>query len=119
VSSDEPKSVQTLRELSADVAVDPGLREVARPWVWTDDHRALARAYVDGVGHDGWEPHAEVSARFAAAVERHERLAAGRRLVVGTHGMALTVWLAGRIRLDPGAFWAALDFPDLIDPAQL
>jgi hypothetical protein len=44
VASDEPKAVQTLRELGPDVAVDGGFREVARPRVWTDDHRAPAWA---------------------------------------------------------------------------
>jgi broad specificity phosphatase PhoE len=115
VASDEPKAVQTLRELGPGVAVDAGFREVARPRVWTDDHRALARTYLSGVRHDGWETHAQVSARFADAVARHERLAAGRRLLVGTHGMALTVYLAGRVPLDPVAFWSGLAFPDIVD----
>ena len=49
---------------------------------------------------------------------RHASLAApaGQALVVGTHGMALTVWLAGRFRLapNPTSFWSGLEFPDVI-----
>jgi broad specificity phosphatase PhoE len=49
------------------------------------------------------------------AVARHAALAAGRTLVIGSHGMAMTVWLAARTGLDPGPFWARLRFPDMID----
>jgi hypothetical protein len=40
-----------------------------------------------------------------------------RTLIVGTHGLAMTIWLASRCRLepDPAQFWAALRFPDLIE----
>ncbi len=123
VASDEPKAVQTVRELTGrpDVATDPGFREVRRPYVWSanEDYRALARAYVEGVCHDGWEPLAQVVSRFDAAVDRHAALAAAqdRPLVVGTHGLAPTVWLASRLALapSPAEFWAALQFPDVID----
>ena len=69
--------------------------------------------------HEGWEPHAEVINRFAVAVARHAALAAreSRLLVVGTHGLSATVWLASRITLKPDAalFWEQLRFPDLVD----
>ncbi|MGW1734726.1 histidine phosphatase family protein [Streptomyces sp. NPDC001999] len=121
VSSDEPKALQTVQELSGgrEVAAEPGFREVRRPHRWADDYRLRARAYVDGLQQDGWEPHAQVVARFDAAVSRHARIAAARRqtLVVGTHGLAPIVWLASRLCLHPtpGHFWASLAFPDLID----
>ncbi len=77
--------------------------------------RELRRSYVDGVDHAGWEPRAEVAARFDAAIEEHLALAGERTLVVATHGMALTIWLTARAGLaNPGEFWAALRFPDLV-----
>ena len=73
---------------------------------------------MEGVCHDGWEPHEQVAARFDAAVSRHAKLAAARNLplVIGTHGLAPTVWLAHRRLLgDPAQFWEDLRFPDLIE----
>ncbi|MFF5077729.1 histidine phosphatase family protein [Actinoplanes sp. NPDC000266] len=66
---------------------------------------------------DGWEPPAEVVARFGAAVERHRTRAAGRPLVVATHGMALTCWLTAHalIAAEPARFWENLRFPDVIE----
>jgi broad specificity phosphatase PhoE len=123
VASDEPKAMETLQEIAGfpEVTTDPGFGEVRRPHVWSDDHdyRAAARAYVEGVCHPGWEPHAQVVNRFDAAVARHAALASAsnRILVIGTHGLAPTVWLASRVPLDPdpARFWAALRFPDVID----
>jgi broad specificity phosphatase PhoE len=113
VASDEPKAAQTLRAAcpGAEILADAGFGEVRRPGEWDGDHRARARAYVEGARHAGWEPQEQVVARFEAAIARHAT--PGRLLIVGTHGMALTLWLALR---DPGPFWAALRFPDLIDP---
>jgi broad specificity phosphatase PhoE len=121
VSSDEPKAMQTLQEMSAGqpVVPEPAFREVRRPYRWSDDYREQARAYVDGIAHEGWEPHDQVVARFSAAVQRHAGIAVARRrlLVVGTHGLAPTVWLAALLPLRPTAasFWAALTFPDVIE----
>lgn len=116
VASDERKAVQTLEAAcpGVEVAVDAGFGEVRRPDEWVDDHRARARAYVEGVRHAGWEAHAEVVARFSAAVRRH---AGGEAvLVIGTHGMAATLWLAAAGRVpDPGVFWAELRFPDVME----
>jgi broad specificity phosphatase PhoE len=118
-ASVEIKAVQTLAEMSGrdDVLADPGFAEVRRPGVWSSggDYRALARTYVDGLEHDGWEPREEVAARFEAAVSRHRAAAAGRPLFIGTHGLALTTWLAGRMRIKAGEFWAGLRFPELIE----
>jgi broad specificity phosphatase PhoE len=119
VASPEPKTRQTLEEVADEVAIEAGFAEVRRPYVWGDDYRGIARAYVEGVHHDGWEAHQDVIARFDAAVVRHASIAAARNatLIVGTHGLAPTVWLASRYRLepDPAAFWAALRFPDIIE----
>lgn len=123
VASDEPKAVQTMQELAGCLAVatDPGFGEVRRPYLWSDGHayRSTARSYVEGARHPGWEAHAHVVARFAAAVARHAVLAeaANRTLVIGTHGLALTVWMAGLTQLEPSParFWEQLRFPDVID----
>jgi hypothetical protein len=62
-----------------------------------------------------WEPHAELAARFAAGVRHWRTVAGDRPLVVASHGMAMTIWLAAAATLaNPGAFWAALRFPDLL-----
>ncbi|GAA4200936.1 hypothetical protein [Actinocatenispora rupis] len=58
--------------------------------------------------------------RWPLTPAEHTERAAGRPLVLGTQGMALTVWLRTVAELpDPTAFWAALRFPDLlrVDPA--
>jgi broad specificity phosphatase PhoE len=123
VASTEPKAVQTLQEIAGDtnVITDAELVEVRRPHLWSDDstYRGTARSYVEGTRPDGWEPHDQVARRLDHAVTSHAAAAAvqGRTLVVGTHGMALTIWLASRYLLepDPAQFWAALRFPDLIE----
>jgi broad specificity phosphatase PhoE len=116
VSSHEPKALQTVQQLTdQEVLTDDGFAEVRRPSAWTDDYRSQARAYVDGRQHPGWEPHGEVAQRFDEAIRRHLTAADGKALIVGTHGLAPTIWLASRIPLaSPGEFWAALDFPDLV-----
>ncbi|WP_433384727.1 histidine phosphatase family protein [Actinoplanes sp. CA-142083] len=125
VASTEPKAVETLREIAphAPIATDAGFAEVRRPRAWTDDvtYRAAARAYIEGdtASRDGWEARDEVVGRFDAAVARHAGRAAasGVTLVVGTHGLAPTLWLAARVGLrpSPGAFWASLRFPDVVE----
>ncbi len=118
VASSEPKAIETLGELTdpADVVVDEGFREARRPWT-AAGYRPLAQAYVDGADHTGWEPRAAVLSRFAAAVDRHAALASDRTLVIGTHGLALTLWLSSLMRLEggPAGFWSSLRFPDLIE----
>lgn len=123
VASTEPKAAETLQEITGDLNVptDPGFTEVRRPHRWSDDYdyRTVARAYAAGARHDGWEPHEEVIDRFDAAVARHTALAAAcnKTLVIGTHGLAPTIWLASRYFLhpSPAQFWEALRFPDIID----
>jgi broad specificity phosphatase PhoE len=123
VASDEPKAAETLREIAGRlvVATDSGFREVQRPHVWSSagDYRALARAYVDGAEHDGWEAHAAVVRRFGDAVARHAELAAavGGTLIIGTHGLAATVWLASLlpVRPSPAQFWLGLRLLDVVE----
>jgi 2,3-bisphosphoglycerate-dependent phosphoglycerate mutase len=116
ISSPEPKAVQTIAATAngCSVQVDERFAEVRRVGEpWDGPYRELRRAYVCGVDHHGWEPHAEVAARFDAGVRDHLAVADGRPLLIGTHGMAMTVWLAQRLGLvDQGGFWAGLSFPD-------
>ncbi|MEU4238243.1 histidine phosphatase family protein [Actinoplanes sp. NPDC026619] len=124
VASSEPKARETLREIAPTeaIAADARFAEVRRPPDWTDGdtYRAAARAYVRGERHAAWEPHDEVIERFGAAVADHAART-HRTLVIGTHGLALTVWLASRVTLDPGPeqFWSRLRLPDLIDASGL
>jgi broad specificity phosphatase PhoE len=121
VASDEPKALRTVQEMAAGqpVAPEPGLREVSRPGSWSADYHQQARGYLGGAGPGGWEPPAQVIARFEAAVARHARAATARQqvLIAGTHGLAATLWLASRMRLEPSpaGFWASLRFPELIE----
>ena len=119
VASSEQKAADTLRAATGarPVVQDAGFDEVHRPSEWRDDHRERARAYVHGATHPGWEAQHDVAARFTAAIRRHAAAAGGRPLVVGSHGMALTCWLAAEhlLSVPAGDFWAALAFPQLIE----
>ena len=116
VASAEPKAYQTLEPFGL-VVRDVRFGEVRRRGEpWDGDYREQRRAYVEGVDHDEWEPRAEVVARFQAAIDDHSARCLRRPLVVGTHGMALTVWLTATAGLTrPGEFWEGLRFPDLIE----
>jgi len=121
VASDERKAAETLALALgvADVPSDPRFGEVRRPpEPVTPGFRAVRRAWVEGAldgRHDGWETPAGAARRFGDAVREH---AAGRDLVVATHGMVLTSWLValGRVPTGPpaGTFWAELGLPDVV-----
>jgi broad specificity phosphatase PhoE len=113
VASAEVKARQTL-EAFGTVVQDARFNEVERVGEpWEGDYRELRRAYVDGAEHAGWEPHAAVVARFDVGLRAHAALAGGRPLVVASHGMAMTLWVAGTSGLaGAGAFWESLAFPD-------
>jgi len=115
VASPEPKAWQTLSITGNGLRRDRRLREVNRIEPFDDDFRDRRRRYVCGGALPGWEPRSEVASRFDAAVSEAQRQAGGRPVVLATHGMAMTVWLAQAIGLaDPGAFWADLRLPDLL-----
>jgi broad specificity phosphatase PhoE len=85
-------------------AVDPGSDPAS--WELSAGGRGAVRALA---------PQATVAGRFAAAIAECEFLAGDRDLVIASHGMAMTVWLDEVIGLaDPAAFWADLQFPDLL-----
>ena len=117
VSSTEPKAMETAaaisRRWSVEVRPDPRLREATRPWIGPG-YRAMAHRYLRGESYDGWEPHAEVAARTAGAVDDAVADAHGRSVVVVTHGLALSLHLSHRLGdgFDPDAFWSCLAFPD-------
>ena len=124
VSSTEPKAAQTMQEIAGAqrLVTDPDLAEVHRPHVWFSDEKdyhAAALAYAGGADLEGWEPRAAVIERFDAAVVRHAADAAARgcTLVIGTHGLAPTVWMASRYELncEPARFWSELRFPDVVE----
>jgi broad specificity phosphatase PhoE len=113
VASTVPKASETLASFGP-VAQDHRFGEIRREGEpFHGNFRELRLAYVEGVDHPRWEARVDAVARFDAAVAAHRERAGDRPLVVGTHGMVLTVWLTARIGLvSPGQFWSALRFPD-------
>ncbi|ADD42877.1 histidine phosphatase family protein [Stackebrandtia nassauensis] len=115
VSSTETKAIDTARaitrRLGGDVVVDGDFGEVTRPAAFDPRHRDLAAAYLAGADHPGWEPREVVVARFDAAIARHRDAST---LVVVTHGMALSLWVAHVRGGDVVASWRGLGFPDVV-----
>ncbi|NUP52625.1 MAG: histidine phosphatase family protein [Catenulispora sp.] len=112
VASTELKAVETLAP-AGEVRRDARFDEVERVEPFGGEFRRLRREYVGGVAHAGWEPRTQVVERFDAAVREHG--GGGGPVVIATHGMALTLWLAARIGVgDPVAFWEGLLFPDVL-----
>lgn len=117
VTSSEPKALESAEAIAArwDVAVvvDHRLREAIRPWIGPG-YRAVVHRYLRGHLPEGWEPHASVAARVAASVTDATNTAAGRPVVVVSHGLALAVHLGERFgpSFDRESFWSGLAFPD-------
>lgn len=117
VASTEPKALETAVAIGArwdtEVHEDPRLREAERPWIGTG-YRALAHRYLRGEQADGWEPHASVAARVAAAVHDAVARAGDRPAIVVSHGLALSIHLGDRLGedFDRESFWSRLAFPD-------
>lgn len=116
VASTELKAIETLRLAGCgSLRTDDGLGEVRREEPFDDDFAERRRAYLDGDLLDGWEDPAAVVARFQQAVSRARLAAAGLPVVLGTHGMAMTLWLAHRQGLDrPSLLWDTLELPDVV-----
>ncbi|MEJ7741494.1 MAG: histidine phosphatase family protein [Nocardioidaceae bacterium] len=116
VSSTEPKAWHTLGGQAAEVIRDARFDEISRgEEPWDSTFRVNRRRYVEGTSQPGWERHTVVAARFQAGATYHQVAAAGRPLVIATHGMALTTWLVVCGVIEPrlaGAFWDELQFPD-------
>lgn len=117
VASTEPKALETAELIAArwgsELVPDERIREAVRPWIGPG-YRALVHRYLRGEQHDGWEPHAEVAARMAAAVDDALAAAAGGPVVVVGHGLALSLHLGDRLGpdFDRQSFWSSLAFPD-------
>jgi broad specificity phosphatase PhoE len=117
VSSTEPKALETAAAIASRwgsvVAEEPRLREAERPWIGTG-YRAVAHRYRRGEVPDGWEPHASVAERVAAAVADALDAAAPGPAIVVTHGLALSLHLGDRLgdEFDRETFWSRLAFPD-------
>lgn len=121
VSSAEPKARQTLESLGP-VATDARFNEVARDEPFGGNFREVRAKYVGGTAYTSWEAQAAVSARFKAGVDEWIARAGARPLIIATHGMAMTTWLATVVTMaDPVAFWRGLIFPDafVITPPTL
>jgi broad specificity phosphatase PhoE len=117
VTSDEPKAQQTAEELvgagGGTLSVDARVAETRRPHVWDANFAELARQFVGGHRHPGWETQDAVVSRFDAAVREALAASHGAPVVVVTHGQALTLWLRSVDAVDDGPrFWSELAFPD-------
>ena len=117
VASTEPKALETAAAITerwpGEVHQDERLREAVRPWIGTG-YRALAHRYLRGEQPDGWEPHAAVAERMAAAVHDAHASAAGGPVVIVGHGLALSIHLGEQLGpdFDRESFWSRLAFPD-------
>lgn len=116
VSSTEPKALETAEAIAerwqAEVVEDARLREAVRPWIGPG-YRAIAHRYLRGEQPEGWEPHAEVADRMAAAVGDAVAQTGAGPVVVVSHGLALSVHLGHRLGddFDRESFWSGLAFP--------
>jgi len=113
VSSLEPKARQTLEPVGP-VVTDVRFNEVRRDEPYHGEFRARRQAYIVGTDHPGWEPRRDVVARFATGIQFWHTRVGTRPLVIATHGMAMTLWLAAAVGMpDPADFWAQLRLPDV------
>jgi broad specificity phosphatase PhoE len=117
VTSTEPKALGTAEEIaavwSAPLVADDRLREAVRPWIGPG-YRAVVHRYLRGELPEGWEPHADVAGRVAAALQDGADEAGERTLVVVSHGLSLALHLGERLgpEFDREGFWSSLAFPD-------
>jgi broad specificity phosphatase PhoE len=110
LTSPEAKAVATAAPLARRsgvlLEVDERLREVERAGNLPDydAHRAAVGAYLQGAEVEGWEPHREARARFAAAVEALDETA------VVTHATVLALFLGYDVER-----WEQIGLPDVIE----
>jgi broad specificity phosphatase PhoE len=112
-ASPELKACETAASAfpSGPTRVRDELGEVEKPWyATTDDLRQAVARYLGGDAVEGWEHREDVLARLDAL---RADISPGQRLVVVSHGVLLTTWLAQHGVLDdPFAFWSELRTPD-------
>jgi broad specificity phosphatase PhoE len=116
-SSGQPKADETAAVIALRrglrTALDKRFAEVEQDAAgWIDDYRAAAAEYLATGASPGWEAREAVVQRFEAAITDALGDAATGDLVVATHGLALSLWLASRTRTDTVRFWQELTFPD-------
>ena len=125
-TSPEPKASSTAQRITArhglPIHIERDLREVeGRSWTDQAEYRQQVRRYLAGEDIEGWEAIQEVQHRVRACIESIIEQDAGRDVAVVSHGLALTVYLAGLLELDAAAaykMWAGIRFPDIaiVDP---
>lgn len=114
-TSPEPKARQTADILGMRLGAwpedDAGFGEVRRPAACADDHVARVTTYLSGEPLPGWERSSDALSRFGAAIARARASAAGRDVIVVSHGVVLTLYVEALRRGDPVAFWQSLPLP--------
>ncbi len=126
-TSPEPKASSTAQRIAAahslPIRIKRDLREVeGRGWV-NSGYEELVRGYLAGEAINSWEAKQEVQRRVRGCIEAITERHSGRDVAVVTHGLALTVYLAGLLELDAAAtyeLWAGIRFPDIaiVDPQK-
>lgn len=122
-SSHEARAEETAEVLIAarpdqlELRLDPDLREVGRPTVWSSTYTEDLAGYFRNGEREGWEPSSAVLTRLGSAIDRATREAAGLPAVVVTHGLALSLYVGAVCGLRPAGFLHSLLHPDawLID----
>lgn len=77
------------------ITQDARFGEVRRTEPFDEDFKARRRAWVEGhldERHEDWQSPWDAATRFDLAVSEHS--ARGDLLVIASHGMVLTAWLA-------------------------
>ena len=124
-TSAEPKAAGTAQRIAArnalPIGVEPGLGEVGgRAWV-EGDSRDVARRYLRGEPVEGWEPRDAATSRFRACVDTIASRHGAADVGAVSHGLVLTLYLAGLLGLADDAvvdLWEGIGFPDVavVDP---
>lgn len=118
-TSPEPKAIGTAQRIAArhglPVCIERDLREVeGRSWV-SEGYRDVVQSYLAGEPVDGWEPREEALRRARSCIEAIVARGEGHNVAAVSHGLVLTLYLAGLLALDAAAFdlWASSGFPDV------
>lgn len=119
VSSPYPRAIETVQALSARVGVsieiDPDLRErclSAEPL--RDFRRCLEATWLDfELAYPGGESSSVAQNRVSGAIRRIAESAAGRNVVIASHGNALALFLRTLDSQVDFRFWARMSMPDV------
>jgi len=118
--SPQPKTAETARIIAgligAPLTAEPELAELAMDAGFLDDQsfRDRVGAYLDGGDDPAFEPYAAALRRITACVARLLAAAAGRDLIIVSHGRIITVLFSGLAGERLGrAAWASIGRPDV------